>query len=99
MIKRIIAQTTLFITGAFSFVAALAWNDAIRTILKIIDRPPYGVFAYAITVTIIAVAVSVWLGKISYKYGSESDPRNTKKYRAAYKKTAARGLFSRFVKK
>ncbi|MBN1644575.1 hypothetical protein JW851_00855 [Candidatus Woesearchaeota archaeon] len=102
MIRRIVEQTTLFVTGAISFVAALAWNDAIRKVLEIINRPPYGVFTYAITVTIIAIAVSIWLGKINYKYSSESDPRErSKKYKGISAKMykTPPSLFSRFSRK
>lgn len=95
MLRRIIEQTTLFVTGAISFVAALAWNDAVRELLNIIDKPPYGVFTYAITITIIAIAVSIWMGKINYKYANADDPRNRFK---KYRKTPPT-LFSRFSRK
>ena len=100
MIRKIIEQTSLFITGAVSFIAALAWNDAIRTLLKIIDKPPYGVFTYAFVVTILAVAASIILGKIQYKYGSSSDPRKIiRKYSKTSFRNPAKSFFSRFSRK
>jgi len=98
MIRRIVEQTTLFITGAISFIAALAWNDAIRTLLEIINKPPYGVFTYAITVTIVAIAVSIWMGRINYKYANSDDPR---KRAVKYKRniSSPKNIFSRFSRK
>jgi len=100
MIRRIVEQTTLFITGAISFIAALAWNDAVRSLLEIINKPPYGVFTYAITVTILAIALSIWLGKVNYRYGNPDDPRNRKSSYKKYKITAKpKNIFSRFSRK
>ena len=92
----------MFVTGATSFIAALAWNDAVRKLLEIINRPPYGVFTYAITVTIIAIAISIWMGRINYKYANADDPRKNK---VAYRKNSIKPyktpqtIFSRFSKR
>lgn len=67
--SAVLEQLTTLVTAAFGLVAALAWNDAISTIFATyIDKPGNSVVAavtYALSVTIIAVLVTLWLGKKS----------------------------------
>jgi hypothetical protein len=62
-------KLSLLIATAFGLVAALAWNDAIRSLFNeggiLFFVAAYGVWVYAILVTIIAVLVTVWFDKIS----------------------------------
>ncbi len=54
-----------FITAAFAFVAALAWNNAILAIFKAVFGTATGVaslLTYAVIVTIIAVLATYWVG-------------------------------------
>jgi len=58
------------ITAAFGLVAALAWNSAIQQIFKEIFGEVSTILlllGYAILVTIIAVILTVWIGKVTEK--------------------------------
>ncbi|MCL5794883.1 MAG: DUF5654 family protein [Patescibacteria group bacterium] len=71
MRKKFIEQLTVLITGAFSFVAALAWNSAITELIHQYIKPgntTVSLFSYAIIVTIIAVIVAVQLNRINEKF-------------------------------
>jgi len=62
-------QITTLIFGAFSLVAALAWNDAIRASIDAIYPIAQGgllaKFIYALLVTAIVVIVSVIVAKLN----------------------------------
>jgi hypothetical protein len=54
------------ITTAFGLIAALAWNGAIQAIFKNIFGTAEGLLPmlfYALIVTVIAVVVTIWIGK------------------------------------
>ena len=56
------------ILGAFGLVAALAWNDAIQTLFKIIFPQSQGLIeklSYAVLVTIIFALIALQLKKTS----------------------------------
>ncbi|MDP3052622.1 MAG: DUF5654 family protein [bacterium] len=60
---------TLILAG-FGLVAALAWNDAIQTLFRLLFLESDGVigkFIYAVIVTIFIVFISSHLKKISEK--------------------------------
>jgi hypothetical protein len=69
-------------TGAFSLVAALAWNDAIQTLFVKLLGPQSGVaakFLYALFVTAIVVYIGFRLSKISKaleKQAAGKQPQN-----------------------
>jgi len=70
MKKEVIEKLAALITAALGLVAALAWNSAIQSIFQEVFGTLNGILAmliYAITVTIIAVIATVWIGKISDK--------------------------------
>ena len=74
MTKKFFEQLTTFITAAFSFVAALAWNSAITSLINHYIKPgnnTLSLFIYAILVTFIAVIVTIYLSKISKKFSSD----------------------------
>jgi hypothetical protein len=61
-------KTLELMTGAFSLVAALAWNDAVQTLFLKVLGPQSGVvakFVYALFVTAIVVWIGFKLSKIS----------------------------------
>ena len=65
-------QTISLATSGFSLVAALAWNELIRTIIDQYIRPYLGrnsglisLIAYAVVTTLIAVLVSMQLSSIN----------------------------------
>ncbi len=67
MKKDVIEKLAALIVAAFGLVAALAWNGAIQAIFKQVFGTSDTVGAmltYAIIVTIIAVIVTIWIGKI-----------------------------------
>jgi len=56
--------------GGFGLVAALAWNEAIKSLFENLFKNKgtlIGKFSYAIIVTIIVATVSMRLQKISHK--------------------------------
>ena len=56
-----------FATAAFGLVAALAWNEAIQGIIKELIPAGNGLLSkliYAVIVTIIAVSVTFYLGRL-----------------------------------
>ena len=69
--KQFIKQTLTLISAAFSLVAALAWNSAIQGLIeRLYPTSVNGVksqFLYAVTVTIIAVGITYWIGRIDHK--------------------------------
>lgn len=65
---------TQFVTAAFAFVAALAWNNAIQGIINRFISPGAGLRSmiyYATIVTILAVLVTYWLGKLNQEAKEE----------------------------
>ena len=70
MKKDIIEKLATLIKAAFGLVAALAWNSAIQNFFVRIFGEKSSISAmlsYAIIVTVIAVFVTIWLGKLSNK--------------------------------
>jgi len=66
--KNVVEKLSTLIVAAFGLVAALAWNSAIQAWFE--SQPVIkagGPWAYAITVTVIAVVVTVWIGKVAEK--------------------------------
>lgn len=79
MKKEVIKQIAALITAAFGLVAALAWNSAIQEVFRVFFGEESGLWAmisYAVIVTIIAVAVTLWIGKVSEKFsGPAEEPK------------------------
>ena len=66
MNKLVMEKIAALLTAAFGLVAALAWNDTIKTIFKSVYGEVVGVWPmiiYAVVVTIIAVIVTIWIAK------------------------------------
>jgi hypothetical protein len=61
---------TQLVTAAFGLVAALAWNDAVQELFKLYlsdgDSLPAKIW-YAVLVTLVAVIIGLWLGKLKEK--------------------------------
>lgn len=63
-----------FVTAAFAFVAALAWNEAIKGLIDRFISTGAGLrsmFIYAFLVTALAVLVTYYLGKLSQEAKEE----------------------------
>jgi uncharacterized membrane protein len=74
MKKDIIEKLSTLIIAAFGLVAALAWNGAIQAIFKSVFGDASGIIAmitYAVVVTIIAVFVTIWIGKVEARTKGE----------------------------
>jgi len=70
MKNEVIEKIASLVTAAFGLVAALAWNDAIKLLFNKVfqgDNSLLAMLFYAVFVTIIAVFVTIWIGKLSEK--------------------------------
>ena len=64
MIERLVTLST----AAFGLVAALAWNDTIKLLFKTLfgeQKDLLAMFLYAVLVTIAAVVVTFYIGRIA----------------------------------
>lgn len=76
MRQDVIKAVAALITAAFGLVAALAWNTAIQEIFRLAFGEQSGVFAmilYAVVVTIIAVIMTIWIGKVAARAGVKEE--------------------------
>ncbi len=63
-------QSAILLTGAFTLVAALAWNSFVQDLFNTyfsVGQSIWGKFGYALTVTIVVVIIVSWLAKIEKK--------------------------------
>ncbi len=77
MKNQVIEKLAALITAAFGLVAALAWNDAIKALFvgpcdtegagALCSVSEAGPWVYAVIVTVIAVIMTIWIGKVSDK--------------------------------
>lgn len=68
--QEILKSMSGLLTAAFGLVAALAWNGAIQSLFKIVFGTPDALVPqviYAIVVTVIAVIVIVYIGRLMGK--------------------------------
>ncbi len=66
MKPEVIEKIAALVTAAFGLVAALAWNGAIQAIFKKVFGSAEGIvpmLTYAVIVTVIAVLVTIQMGK------------------------------------
>jgi hypothetical protein len=62
-------------TAAFGVVAALAWNAFITELVKQVlgvEGGLMGLLIYAVVVTVLAVIVMTWLGRLAQRSGGKS---------------------------
>jgi len=67
---EIIEKMAALLTAAFGLVAALAWNGAILAVFAEVFGDPaelLPMIIYAVTVTIVAVIVIIWIAKVAEK--------------------------------
>lgn len=73
---RVILQTMITLAAAsLGLVAALAWNEAIKALIKTVlgeDDSLVGLFTYAILATLIAVVVLLVLGRAAARVGGDA---------------------------
>ncbi|MEK6955786.1 MAG: DUF5654 family protein [Nanoarchaeota archaeon] len=81
MKSELIHHTTTFIIGAFSLVAALAWNSTIESIFKHFFNTPDKISAkliYSIIVTLIVIITIIWLQKTDQRLSKKKRLNNSK---------------------
>ena len=75
MKQQVINQLAALITAAFGLVAALAWNDAIKSLFAeggaLYFLASWGIWAYALFVTVLAVIMTIWIGGLAEKSKKE----------------------------
>ncbi|MDR1690793.1 MAG: DUF5654 family protein [Candidatus Methanoplasma sp.] len=62
------------ITAAFGLVAALAWNETIKSAVALFfktDSQVWGNLVYAILVTILAVIMTMWIARSAKKISDQ----------------------------
>jgi len=69
--KEVGQQTLGYIVAAFGLVAALAWNEAIKSLIEYLlplgQNTLFAKLIYAIIITLLVVLVSVYLVRFSKK--------------------------------
>lgn len=73
--KSIVQTMITLASASLGFVAALAWNEAIKATIKAVfgtDDSLAGLYTYAIIATILAVVVLIWLSRLAAKIGGEA---------------------------
>jgi hypothetical protein len=76
--SEFIKTMTQLATAGFGFVAALAWNNAIQSLIERFISPGSGLRSqvyYAIIVTILAVLVTYYLGRLSQKEAQKEEKK------------------------
>jgi len=72
---EVVEKLSVLITGAFGLVAALAWNDAIKSLFQegapLYFMAAYGPWVYAFLVTLLAVIAAIWIGRVAEKAKKE----------------------------
>lgn len=74
---EVMEKVSALLIAAFGLVAALAWNDAIKALFKgpcgsegagaLCTLSAGGPWMYAIIVTIVAVVITIWVGRAAAK--------------------------------
>ncbi len=76
MNTRMFLQTMITLASAsLGLVAALAWNEAIKTTIKTYfgtEENLAGLYTYAILATVVAVVVVMLLGRAAARIGGEA---------------------------
>ncbi|PNY81772.1 DUF5654 family protein [Deinococcus koreensis] len=74
--SRAMLQTMITLASAsLGLVAALAWNEAIKTTLKVLfntGESLAGLYTYAVLATVLAIVVLVALARASARIGGEA---------------------------
>jgi|SRR3989344_2966677 len=75
MKTEVVEKLASLITAAFGIVAALAWNEPVRSLFvgpcgaenagPLCYLPSWGPWVYAMLVTILAVIATLWIGKVA----------------------------------
>ena len=73
---QLIVQTLITLASAsLGFVAALAWNEAIKATIKRVfqtDESLAGLYTYALAATVVAIVVILLLSRVAARIGGEA---------------------------
>jgi uncharacterized membrane protein len=73
---RVLLQTMITLAAAsLGLVAALAWNEAIKTTIRTVfgeDDSLFGLYLYAVLATVIAIVVLLILARAAARIGGEA---------------------------
>jgi glycerol uptake facilitator-like aquaporin len=82
--KEVVRQVLTLMTAAFGLVAALAWNEAIQTLVnryfsftaggQVVSK-----FVYALAITFILVLITVQLAKLRERFHLDDEEEQGKK--------------------
>ena len=70
MRNEVIEKLAALVTIAFGLVAAMAWNSTIQSAFVVFFGTAQTILAniiYAVLVTVIAVVVTIWVGRVAEK--------------------------------
>ena len=62
-------------SSSLGLIAALAWNEAIRTTIRVVfgtEDSLAGLYTYALLATVLAVVVLAYLARLSARIGGEA---------------------------
>lgn len=75
-VSPVVAQSVGNLATAFSFVAALAWNEAVKSLISTFVPQGQGtlsLFVYALSMTFVAVIIGSRLMKFKQRFESTED--------------------------
>jgi hypothetical protein len=91
MKKQVIEKLAALVTAGFGLVAALAWNDAIKSLFAEGGTLHFlaagGPWMYAVFVTVVAVFATIWIGKTSEKVTKKEEAAEARKEARKAEKT------------
>lgn len=91
--SEVLDKTSALATAAFGLVAALAWNNAIQATFKRYYPAPDDPSAivplvlYALAITLIAVLVILWIGRLAGRLKAQAEEEAQKLSRAGDMRT------------
>jgi len=72
--RAMFGETITLINGAFALVAALAWNEAVKSLIEKYFKAGEAVssrFIYAVIITLLVVLITTKLSKFKGKFSKE----------------------------
>jgi hypothetical protein len=73
--EQFLATMIALASAAFGVIAALAWNAFVTEVVKAYlpaQAGLIGLFLYAVVITVIAIIVMIWLGRLAERSGGKS---------------------------
>ena len=92
LVLQVLEKLSQLMAAAFGFVAALAWNDAIKSAIQIYLPAGTGLRAqgvYAVAFTVIAVLAGIWIASTTSRAKHRYDVLRTRRAERRGKNTKA----------